>query len=136
MPDFSTDPHTLLMQYPEIGPQATAPFKEKKDWEFAQDWSNADTARQLAYYLFHGADWGQTRYIARHPQFKETNPILGERPSIGKVNNYFLATGLAHALLMATLPPEARKWAQYGTIGIEAGQVRRNKINYGIGMDF
>lgn len=93
--------------------------------------------RELGYLALHGIDWAQTRSISKNPQFlHETNPILGEHPSVGKVNNYFLATGLAHALIANQLPPELAKIFQYGTIGLEAGVTGRNKFKFGIGMTF
>lgn len=106
-------------------------------WE-KSEWSKEDKARQLTYLMLHGADWAQTRTIAKaSPEdLSEKNPILGDRPSVGRVNNYFLATGLGHLLLMNALPPEWRKWAQYGTIGLEAGAAGRNKFKLGIGMTF
>lgn len=100
-------------------------------------WSSEDIARQAAALGLLGADWAQTRTIAKNPhQFNETNPILGEHPSTQKVNNYFAASMIGHTLLMNALPPEWRKWAQYGTIGLEAPTVRKNKIQFGIGMTF
>src|SRR6266853_3835043 len=81
-------------------------------------WSNDDVQRQLGYSLLHGIDWAQTRTIAKNPnQLHETNPILGEHPSVGKVNNYFLSTLLGHWFLANALPPDARKLFQQGTIG-------------------
>jgi hypothetical protein len=100
-------------------------------------WSNEDTARQLAALAALGVDWAQTRTIAKNPQiWHETNRLLGEHPSVGKVNNYFAGSMLGHTLLMNALPPEWRKWAQYGTLGLEAGVTGRNKFNLGIGMTF
>lgn len=100
-------------------------------------WTKEDINRELAYYLLHGADWAQTRTIAKNPdRYYEINPILGEHPSTGRVNNYFAATGLGHALLANTLPPEWRKWLQYGSIGVEAAMAGRNKFKVGIGMTF
>lgn len=100
-------------------------------------WSSEDIARQAAALGLLGADWGQTRAIAKNPtQFSEINKILGEHPSSGRVNNYFAASMIGHTLLMNALPPEWRKWAQYGTIGLEAPVVGRNKLQFGVGMTF
>lgn len=102
-----------------------------------QSWSNDDIKRQLTYGLLHGADWAQTRTIAKNPtQYHETNPLLGEHPSVGRVNNYFLTTLLGHALIANYLSPEYRKLFQNATIGLEAGVAGRNKFNVGIGMTF
>lgn len=100
-------------------------------------WSGADTARELASLGLLGADWAQTRTIAKNPvQYGEINKILGEHPSVGSVNNYFALSMLAHAMIASQLPPEIRKWFQYGTIGLEAPVVGRNKLKFGIGMTF
>jgi len=93
--------------------------------------------RQFASLGLLGADWAQTRTIAKNPyQWHETNPILGQHPSVGNVNNYFAAAMLGHTLLANLLPPEYRKLLQYGTIGLEAPVVGKNKFKLGIGMTF
>lgn len=100
-------------------------------------WSSDDINRQLIYGFLHGADWAQTRTIAKNPdRFYETNPILGEHPSSGKVNNYFLSTLLAHTLIANSLNSEWRKIFQNAGIGVEAGFSGRNKVKFGIGMTF
>ena len=104
----------------------------------SQNWSNEDTQRQLAYFLLHGIDWGQTKTIARNPdKYYERNPILGRHPSAGAVDKYFALTGLGHAGLSLLLSdPTYRKWFQNLTIGLEAGVTGNNKFNLGIGTDF
>jgi len=105
--------------------------------DLTPDQGRGSLAQELGYLALHGMDWAQTRTIAKNPQqWSETNRILGEHPSVGKVNNYFLATGLAHALASQYLPPDLAKWLQYGTIGLEAGVTGRNKFKLGIGMTF
>lgn len=100
-------------------------------------WTTEDTARQLASLGLLGADWAQTRTIAKNPGlFSETNKILGEHPSVGRVNNYFATSIIAHQLLANQLPPELRKILQYGTIGLESGVTGRNKFKFGVGMTF
>lgn len=96
-------------------------------------WSDGDTKREAVYLTLHTMDWLQTREIARNPaRWYETNSILGEQPSIGRVNNYFALTGLAHILVSKALNPKYRKVFQYVTIGIEGGVVVHN---YSIGIE-
>jgi hypothetical protein len=105
----------------------------------ASAWEKTSDKNKLEalYLLLHGADWAQTRTIAKNPDlYHETNPLLGQHPSVGKVNNYFLATGLAHALLADKLPPNLAKLFQYGTIGLETGVAGKNRFKLGIGMSF
>lgn len=102
---------------------------------WAKDWTREDTNRQAVVTALLVVDWGQTRYIAKHPEFHETNPLLGEHPSIGQVNNYFVASILAHATVSMILPPDWRKGWQYIWIGIEADTVDRNR-HIGIKVSF
>lgn len=100
-------------------------------------WSSEDTYRQALSTALLGADWAQTRSIAKGiPGIHETNKLLGQHPSVGMVNNYFAASALADAVIASQLPPEWRKIFQYGTIGLEAPTVGRNKFVFNIGMKF
>lgn len=73
------------------------------------------------------ADWLQTRQIAKHPdKFHEYNPVLGEHPSQGKVNLYFLAAAGGLMLLADFLPAEYRTGLLYGVIVVQAAAVTNN----------
>lgn len=99
-------------------------------------WTKADTARQVVYSTLHIMDWGQTRYIATHPEkYHETNPILGSHPSLRSVNLYFGATLLCHTAISAILPDKYRRAWQYVTIGVEGAYVVHN-FNIGIKFGF
>ena len=103
---------------------------------WGKDWTREDTYRQSVLTVLLVVDWGQTRYIAKHPlQHKEMNQFLGEHPSVGRVNNYFAASILGHAVISYILPPDWRKGWQYVWIGIEFGVVQRNH-SIGIKVDF
>lgn len=119
----------------------------------ADDWTTADTARQGALTALLVADWGQTRWIVKHPRDQiqscasqapcsrtyesrsESNRLLGERPSIGKVNNYFAAFALGHAAISYVLPKEWRQGWQYIFIGTEIDAVLANR-SMGVKMEF
>lgn len=103
----------------------------------AHAWSEADTKRETTYLILHAIDWVQTLDISGQcpDRFVETNPILGECPSRGEVNRYFLLTGIAHYGVARLLPPKQRRWFQYITIGIEAGVVAHN-LNIGLHVRF
>ena len=72
-------------------------------------------------------DWNQTLQIAKHPkEYKETNAIIGEHPSVGRVN-LLMPTGIAlHALVTYALPRKYRSFWQYVWIGEEAACVYQN----------
>ena len=82
------------------------------------------------------ADWGQTRYISKHPNtYYELNPILGRHPQISQVDSYF---GAVTALTMISYPFVKDSYAPYiyGSIAIlEAVVVSRN-MHKGIRMDW
>lgn len=100
------------------------------------EWTADDTKRQVAYYVLHTVDWGQTRDIAKNPKmFHELNPIIGEHPTIGRVNGYFVTTALIHTGIAYILPAEWRKGFQYVTIGVEAGVTSMN-YKTGIRVNF
>ena len=101
----------------------------------ASDWTREDTYREATYLTLHTIDWAQTRNIARNPLYYEQNAILGKHPSVGKVDGYFVLTGLAHIAISYYLPTEYRKAFQYITLGIEGGAVAHN-ISLGIGVKF
>jgi hypothetical protein len=63
-------------------------------------WMGANTALL-------GVDWGQTRYIAFHPDgWHEFNPLLGHHPSPGTVNSHFAVAIPLYWLTTWALPPE------------------------------
>jgi hypothetical protein len=68
-------------------------------------------------------------------RFIETNNYLGEHPSMGKVNTYFVTTALIHTGIAYVLPADWRKAFQYITIGVEAG-VTANNARIGVKMHF
>ena len=102
----------------------------------ADDWTRRDTAWEAAYLTLHIIDWGQTLYAARRPdQYIERNRILGDHPSTGDVNRYFLATGIAHVGIAYVLPPRYRRYWQWLWIAIEADTVNRN-YKAGVRIEF
>ena len=93
------------------------------------------------------ADWGQTLYVVRHPcgpyaactgAYQESGPaklMIGGRPSVGKVNNYFAASISLNAATAILLRQNWRPAFQYGSIAFEAIFVLRNR-SVRIGFSF
>ena len=115
-------------------------------------WSARYEALEMAYQITLCADWLQTLRISGQSSDKktwklrpgndpniltydvpvsETNPILGHFPSRRKVNNYFLASSLSHAMITWLLPAEIRPYWQSVGIVVEAGFVAHN---YSLGI--
>jgi hypothetical protein len=102
----------------------------------ADDWTIADKQREAVYLALHAIDWAQTRTIARNPdRWYEVNPILGEHPSVGRVDGYFAVMALAHIAVSNALPTRYRTAWQYVSIGFEAGVAGHN-LSLGIGVKF
>ncbi|HEX4584804.1 MAG TPA: hypothetical protein VH183_08230 [Burkholderiaceae bacterium] len=102
----------------------------------ADSWSNADLMRQGIFTAVEIIDWGQTRYLAKHPdRYHEINPFLGQHPSVGRVDTLFSVSLVANAGVTWVLPARYRPYWQWGRIGIEAGLIAHN-ARIGIRMDF
>ena len=80
------------------------------------DWDKTDYVLGITAVAALVVDWGQTRYIAKHPEtHREMNIFLGEHPSVGRVNTYFGGVILGTVILANWLSPTNRK-AFLGTI--------------------
>lgn len=96
---------------------------------WAGDWSTGDTARQAALTTLFIADWAQTRTFIKNPDKypgRESNPILGPHPSVGRATSYSVLCILGHGAISALLPPDLRAGWQYVWIVIEADTVLHN----------
>ena len=107
------------------------------------EWSDDDKVRESIFIGITSIDWLQTRNIARH---NCTNPatglhdcyesgpaamFIGNNPSVGKVNNYFIGAMLTHAGIVTVLPSKYRAVFQFTSIAYEASFVAGN---YKIGI--
>lgn len=93
------------------------------------EWSNEDTVRQLYFTYVLANDWKQTRDISKESWRREQNPILGKKPSLEKVNNYFLGCAVGHFLISYHLPEDYRKIWQLTWIGIQSYQIDENNLS-------
>ena len=102
----------------------------------ADEWTTADTYREAIYLTIDTMDWAQTREITRSPQiWGESNPILGQHPSIGSVNTWFISAGIAHYYISRALPSPYRAIWQYVSISFETQTVVHN-IHGGFSIKF
>ena len=82
------------------------------------------------------ADWAQTRQIARNAQqFRETNPVLGDHPGMGRVNTYFATALLLNYVIGNSLSNGWRRAWFVGVGGVEASVVQRN-LSIGLKLNF
>jgi len=76
----------------------------------ADPWDKADLALAGTYLALKAVDFGQTRYIAQHPErFRECNPIIGRHPSESDVIVYFALGAVVDAAVAHFLPSKWRK---------------------------
>lgn len=96
------------------------------DW--TRGWDKTDSAMAAAAFTLKVIDWKQTHYIARNPaQHHEWNPILGNHPSVGRVNNYFLGSIITTGTVTYFLPDFYRKMFLGGSITVSAWLTHHNR---------
>lgn len=102
----------------------------------AEPWDTGDKVLGVAAVTTLVIDWGQTRYIAKHPdKYREKNKILGEHPSVGRVNTYFVCY-IAGTLLVADwFSPNNRKGFLMGLTIVEFSVTQKNK-SIGVKWEF
>lgn len=113
--------------------------------ENRRKWARTDTVAEVVSLLPYVIDWGQTLHIANHEReyfadgswenCEETNPILGRKPSRGRVNIYFATSIAGHFLISRLLPNPYRRIWQAVTFGYEVGMVVKNDA-IGIRIEF
>jgi hypothetical protein len=98
----------------------------------SEPWDTTDRVLGAATLGLMVTDWGQARYIARHPaQYEENNPILGAHPSTAKVDAYFVCAIGGGYLLADNLESRYRKLFLGGAAAIEIHAIHNN---YSIGV--
>jgi hypothetical protein len=130
-------PHNPLETAPVSVPGAGAPLG--RVWSVPSAallpqrgaWPRLDAALAAGFVLGLWVDAAQTRTVARAgwQGFREANPLLGPRPTVGQVNRYTAIAGLTTLGLAAVLPPQARRWWLGAAFALEvttvAGSARR-----------
>ena len=85
-------------------------------------WNQTHTVLASAFVVTLLIDAAQTRELARNgwSGFREANPLLGNRPSVGRVNSYTAIAGLSVLGAAAALPPKVRPWLLGAAIAVQA----------------
>jgi hypothetical protein len=91
-------------------------------------WTRRDITLASAFTAVLLMDAGQTRGLARGgwQNFHEANPLLGRRPSVGRINVYTAVAGLTVVGAAAVLPARVRPWFLGAAFVLEALTVGRN----------
>lgn len=102
----------------------------------AESWDTTDKALGVAAVTALSLDWGQTRYIAQsHHGYYEHNVVLGDHPSSGRVDAYFVSAIVGTLLIGNALAPRHRKAFFIGVIAFELIATTRNRT-LGIKVSF
>jgi len=105
---------------------------------FADEWTTADSYREAAFQTLNVIDWGQTRYIAEHPdQFyeKDYSGLIGSNPTTGRIDAFMAEFAVLHFVASYFLPHGWRDAFQYITIGGKLNSTINN-ASIGIKMSF
>lgn len=97
------------------------------------DWTTADTGRQIAYFSTLAADAATTTRIADHPGLEEGSPIarslLGPQPDSTETYAAAVLLGLAHYWIGRRMKPNVRRVWQYVGITVHTQAVSQNCDN-------
>lgn len=95
-----------------------------------EDWTSADTRRELAFQGLNVVDALQTARIRDIPGLSEYSPltaaVIGRQPKPEDVAWYFTTQAVSHYLISRALPARWRRWWQGGTAGFTLGLVVNN----------
>lgn len=103
----------------------------------AGEFTATDAKYELLFDAVWYADWKQTRDFngRQFETYSETNIFLGRHPNSKKINEYFIAGGLAHLAVSYIIPRSWRPTWRMITIGYEANTVAHN-ISVGVNFHF
>jgi hypothetical protein len=100
-----------------------------------ESWTQREKTLEGVYLSLAMIDWGQTRYIAKHPEYWERNRLLGEHPSVAEVNRYFIFEIGTHLAVIHALDHRWREPVQWASILLKGYVVHRNN-QIGIKVEF
>ncbi len=110
----------------------------------ASDWQPENTSAELAWVMFHIADWSMTLDLVDKRYYTEMNPLLGPHPTRGEVNEYMAAILVLHPTISYLLPQKTSLYGveyhpraawQYISLGAKATAVGVN-LSIGLRMGF
>jgi len=129
----------LTMPSQPRAPSAVGPLAARASWSTLhvaelsarRSWTPSHTALASAFTVVLLIDAAQTRELARQgwPGFREANPLLGPRPSVGQVNTYTALAAVSMLAAAAAAPPRVRPWLLGAALVVEALTVRGSVRN-------
>ncbi len=100
-------------------------------------WRGSDVALAGAFVVALATDAAQTRGLARRQWrgYRESNPILGAHPSVGRVNTYSVVTGLTVLGAAAAVSSRVRPWLLGAALAVETFTVGAS-VRQGVAVKF
>lgn len=96
----------------------------------AEEWSDEDTVREVAFQVINVFDAYQTSRIQYRADLTEgmplTRAVIGPEPSTRDTAMYFGTLGISHFLIARLLPARWRPWFQGGTFAFSTATVINN----------
>src|SRR2546429_1819800 len=116
-------------------PSGVGPLEARVSWSTLgvaalparRSWTTSHTALASAFTVVLLVDAAQTRDLARRgwPGFREANPLLGPRPSVGQVNTYTALAAAATMTAAAAAPRRLRPWLLGAALAAQAPDAPR-----------
>jgi hypothetical protein len=120
----------MTMPSQQQTPSGVGPLSARMAWSTLgiaelparRSWTASHTALASAFTVVLLVDAAQTRDLARRgwPGFREANPLLGSRPSVGRVNTYTALAAVSILGAAAAAPPRLRPWLLGAALAVEA----------------
>jgi len=104
------------------------------DTSRADEWTDGDTSRQLAFSGLTVIDCIQSRDIVKHPDkyYEAWNPVLPRHPTMGQLNTVCAISLVFNPIVAYLLPTDLRHIWQYAWIVGETGAVYHNAVIVGM----
>jgi hypothetical protein len=115
-------PGSVAGQRVGFGASAFRQIEVRRTVPIRVSWGSRDLALGSGFTAALLVDAAQTRRLARGgwAGYRESNPVLGPRPSVGRVNTYTAVVGLTVLGVAAVVPKRARPWVLGAALVVEA----------------
>ena len=115
-------PGSVAGQRVGFGASAFRQIEVRRTVPIRLSWGSRDLALGSGFTAALLVDAAQTRRLARGgwADYRESNPVLGPRPSVGRVNTYTAVVGLTVLGVAAVAPKRARPWVLCAALVVEA----------------
>ena len=125
--EFGLAQTAVVPAYVHSVSSAPARLRAGRKMPLRLSWSATDVTLAGAFTAALLIDAGQTRGLASDGwrSFRESNPILGPRPTVGQLDTYTAITGLAVLGTAAAVPPRVRPWVLGAAFAVEAITISR-----------